>query len=190
CGAGCRERGGRLRAWFSRAAREWPLAIAIAGMLSLLLLPRAARLGSPAGGPEERDLAEFRRDLETGDPSSADARLVAFLARHPSGPPASEARLLFTRTIFAQCRGGRFPGAAALRRASTILAEAPRSAETLALRRDAAELFVEYGMTADGVGALRDLLQEKADSAVALDLVSALVKLAAEEPARRHAHLD
>jgi TolA-binding protein len=166
------------------------LAIAIAGMLSLLFLPRAVHLGSPSGSPEQRDLADLRHGLETGDPSTADGRLAEFLARHPSGPMASEARLLFVRTILAQARSGRFPGSAALRRAWTILAEAPRSAETLALRGDVAELFVEYGMTADGVNALREFIRETADPSVALDLVSALVKLAAEEPARRHAHLD
>ena len=89
--------GGGLRAWIVRAAREWPLGVAVAGILSLLLLPRVARSGSVSGTSEQRELADLRREVDGGDPSSAESRLVAFLARHPGGPEADEARLLLPR---------------------------------------------------------------------------------------------
>jgi len=146
--------------------------------------------GSVSGTSEQRELADLRREVDGGDPSSAESRLVAFLARHPGGPEADEARLLLPRATLARARSGLTPGASGFRRAWNLLSRAPRTAETRALRRDAAALMAEFGMTRDAVDALHQILDETGDGEVALDLVPALVKLAAEEPGRRHAHLD
>lgn len=132
-----------MRTWILRAGREWPLWIAIAGILSLLLLPRAAGLGS-------------RSDRIDPD------------------PPAPQ-------RILDRARAGDFPGAAALQLAWT---QAP------ALRREIAALMSEYGLHQDAVARLRELHDQTRDADLALDLVPALVRLAAEEPGLRHALLD
>jgi TolA-binding protein len=179
-----------LRAWIVRAVREWPLGIAVAAILSLAFLPRLLHLGPPPGPSEPRDLDDLRREVQTGDPAIAESRLEAFLARSPGGPEAAEARLLLARAILARARAGDFPGAAGFRRAWAILSKEPRTPETLALRRDAAALPAEVGLLRDAVDRFRELADETSDPDVALDLASALVKLAAAEPAIRHALLD
>lgn len=132
-----------MRTWILRAGREWPLWIAIAGILSLLLLPRAAGLGS---------------------------------APDPVDPALPEPQKILNRA-----RAGDFPGAAALQRAWT---ESPES------RRELAALMSEFGLHQDAVARLRELHDQTRDAALALDLVPALLRLAAAEPSLRHALLD
>src|SRR5262249_13945733 len=58
------------------------------------------------------------------------------------------------------------------------------------LRRETAALMSEYGLDRDAVDRLRELSDETRDPELALDLVPALVRLAASDPARRHDYLD
>jgi len=176
-----------LRAWIARAAREWPLWIAIAGILSLLWLPRIVRFGSVGGSAERRELAALRVELDSGDLAAAEARIAAFLARHPAD---EEAQLMLAQATLARARKGSFPGVASMTRAWTLLSKAPRTPETNVLRRDAGALMAEYGMLREAVARLGELHKETPDADLALDLVPALVKLAALEPDFRHARLD
>ena len=167
-----------MNTWIGRAGREWPLWIALAGILSLFLLPRAIGLGSVSVDAPRRELDDLRREVEGGDPAAAEARLAAFLARHPDEP---DAKVLLARATLARARAGQFPGAAALQRAWSL---AP------ALRRETATLMAEYGLLPDAVARLRELHDQSRDPDLALDLVPALVRLAAADPALRHALLD
>jgi tetratricopeptide (TPR) repeat protein len=97
-------------------------------------------------------------------------------AVEPQPPdPGSEARATIDRA-----RGGDFPGAAALMRAG-IRPE---------FRREAASLLAEYGLVRDAVARFRELYDETRDAELALDLAPALARLAAADPASRHALLD
>ncbi|HVE40006.1 MAG TPA: hypothetical protein VNM14_08980 [Planctomycetota bacterium] len=174
----------------SRAVREWPLWIAVAGILSLLFIPLLLRAGTVSRSAEQRELDELRQEMEHGNPALAETRLAELLTRRPSSLIADEAQLLLARAILARARNGDYPGAAGFQRAWSILSRVPRTPETLALRRDAASLMAEYGLVRDAVDRLRQLTEETRDRALALDLVPALVALAAEEPALRHALLD
>ena len=166
-----------MRSWILRAVREWPLWIAVAGVLSLFLLPRVARLGTVSADPDRRDIDQLRRDVESGDPALAEARLQEYSVRHPA---SDEARLLLARATIARARAGDFPGAAALMRAG-------KSPE---FRREAASLLAEYGLVRDGVARFRELTDETRDADLALELAPALAALAAADPASRHALLD
>jgi hypothetical protein len=174
----------------SRAVREWPLWIAVAGILSLLFIPLLARVGTPSRSAEQRELDELRRDADGDNPALAESRLVELLGRRPSSPAADELQRLLARAILARARNGDFPGAAGFQRAWSILTHLPRTPETLALRRETASLMVEYGLVRDAVARLRQLVEETQDRDLALDLVPALVSLAAEDPRLRHALLD
>lgn len=174
-----------MRSWFLRAVREWPLWIALAAALSLFLLPRVARFGSAAAASDRLD--DLRREVESGDPALAERRLHEYLVRRPH---SDEAKLLRARATLARARNGDFPGAAGLVGAWNELSKAPRNPETLALRRETAALLSEYGLARDAVVRLRDLRDETRDAELALDLVPALARLAAQEPAERHALLD
>jgi hypothetical protein len=174
----------------SRAVREWPLWIAAAGILSLFLIPGLLRSSSGAPVTERRELDEIRRELDGGNPGVAETLAADFMLRRPSDAAADEARLLGARSTLARARKGDFPGAAGFRRAWTILSAAPRGPELQALRRETASLMSEYGLVRDAVERLRELAGETRDRDLALDLVPALVKLAAEDPAHRHDFLD
>lgn len=169
-----------MRTWIVRAVREWPLGIAIVGILSLVFLPRIARFGSLSGDPDRRELDSLRRDLDGGDPAAAEARASAYLGRHPD---SNDARVLFARAVLARVRAGSFPGAASLNRAWTLLSRTPGND---ALRREVADALVEGGLVREGVAALRELK----DPDLALSLVPALVTLAGLDPDLRHALLD
>jgi len=155
-----------VKTWIVRAGREWPLWIALAGILSLFLIPRAAGLGSEAAA-DRRDIEDLRRET---DPD----RLASYVDRHPED---AEAKTLLARAILASARAGHFPGAAALQRAGTLAPE---------LRRETAVLMSEYGLYQEAVARLREL----ADPDLALDLVPALTRLAAADPSIRHDLLD
>ncbi|MBI3857819.1 MAG: tetratricopeptide repeat protein [Planctomycetes bacterium] len=171
-----------MRTWILRAAREWPLWIAVAGILSLGLLPRAAGLGLASADVERREIDDLRRDVDGGDPRGAETRLATFLARNPASPLAAEAELLLAQATIARARIGDFPGAPALIRAG--------SGRTPALRRESATLLSEYGFHADAVARLRELYDETHDVDLALDLVPALTRLASADAGLRHALLD
>jgi tetratricopeptide (TPR) repeat protein len=174
----------------SRAVREWPLWIAVAGILSLLFIPFLARVGTPSRSAEQRELDELRRDVESGNPALAESRLVELLARRPPSAVAADLQLLLARATLARARNGDFPGAAGFQRAWLIFSGSPRSPETLALRRETASLMAEYGLVRDAVERMRQLAEETQNRELALDLVPALVALAGETPALRHALLD
>lgn len=159
-----------MKTWIIRAGREWPLWIALAGILSLFLIPRAAGLGSEAPS-DRRDIEDLRRET---DPD----RLAAYVDRHPED---AEPKVLLARAILARARAGTFPGAAALQRVGTLAPE---------LRREAAVLMSEYGLHAEAVARLRELGDQNRDPDLALDLVLALTRLAAADPSLRHALLD
>jgi len=159
-----------VKTWIIRAGREWPLWIALAGILSLFLIPRAAGLGSDAAS-DGRALDELRRET---DPD----RLGAYVDRHPQD---AEAKLLFARAVLARARAGQFPGAAALQRAWTFAPEH---------RREIAVLMSDYGLHQDAVARLRELYDQARDADLALDLVPALTRLAAAEPDLRHPLLE
>jgi tetratricopeptide (TPR) repeat protein len=159
-----------VKTWIARAGREWPLWIALAGILSLFLLPRAAGLGSEPA-PDLRAVDDLRRET---DPD----RLSAYVDRHPED---AEAKVLFARAVVARAKAGQFPGAAALQRAWTLAPD---------LRRDLAALMSEYGLHQDAVARFRELYDQGRDADLALDFVPALTRLAAADPALRHALLD
>jgi len=160
-----------VKTWIVRAGREWPMWIALGGILSLLLLPRAAGLGTASVDADRRELDNLRRE---SDPD----RIAAFLDRHPQD---AEAKGLFARATLARARAGQFPGAAALRRAWDLAPE---------LRREIAVLMSDYGLHQEAVARLRELYDQSHDADLALDLVPALTRLAAADPARRHDSLD
>lgn len=159
-----------MNTWIARAGREWPLWIALAGILSLFLLPRAAGLGSEPP-PDLRAVDDLRRET---DPD----RLAAYVDRHPQD---AEAKLLLARAVVARAKAGPFPGAAALQRAWTLAPE---------LRREIAALMSEYGLHQDAVARFRELQDQGKDADLAVDFVPALTRLAAADPALRHALLD
>jgi tetratricopeptide (TPR) repeat protein len=164
-----------VSSWIVRAGREWPLWIALAGILSLFLLPRAAGLGSASVDADRRELDVLRREA---DPAVAESRLATFLARHPQ---SAEAQVLLARATLARARSGQFPGAAAFQRAWSLAPD---------LRRETAALMSEYGLLQDAVDRLNELHDQTRDPELALDLVPALTRLAADDPALRHKLLD
>src|SRR5437764_493996 len=126
-------------------------------MLSLLFLPRLARQAPVSSGAERPELADLRRDLDSGDATAAESRQAAILARYAAGPIADEAQFLLARSIVLRARDGVFPGAAAFRRAWRLLSKLPRTPETQVLRREAAALMSEYGLAREAVDHLREL---------------------------------
>jgi len=172
-----------VRTWIVRAVREWPLAIAVAAIVSLLFVPRVVRFESD-GIPREVDA--LRREVEEGDPAAAEARLVAFLARNPSGPARIEATLLLARAALSRGRAGQYPGAETLNRAASILSKASGSSEFAGLRSEAAEQLFEYGRPREAAAHYRDLYAETRNPEFALALARALIRRATLDPENRH----
>lgn len=162
----------------------------MAGMLSLLLLPKVTRFDSNSSVPGRGDLDAIRRDLESGDAAAAENRLISFLATHAAGPTLDEARILLARATLAQAQAGVFPGLRSMNRAWDLLTQAPRSADTRRLLREDASLLAEFGLVREGVGRFGELYAESPEPDLALEYAAALMKQAALEPEIRHAHLD
>jgi hypothetical protein len=176
-----------VRTWIVRAVREWPMAVAVAGILSLLLLPFVVRFGSR---PDLRDLDGLRRAVDEGDPTAAEARLVSFLASNPPEALRFEATLLLARATLARGRSGVYPGAAALQRASEILAKAADRPDIAPLRVEVAAQFFEYGRPRESVARFRELYGVNHSPELALALARALIRRAELEPDSRHDLLD
>ncbi|HLY09721.1 MAG TPA: tetratricopeptide repeat protein [Planctomycetota bacterium] len=179
-----------MKAWLARAAREWPWGIAICALVSLLFIPRVVSFGGFASDAQRLELDALGRELESGDATAAESRLVSFLSNHPRSPLRVEANLLLARATLARGRGGLFPGAKELARAWSILMKAPHTPEYADLRREAASQMDEYGLTRDAVDRFGQIYSETHDPGVALDLARALVRRAAAEPELRSRILD
>lgn len=178
-----------MRTWIVRAAREWPLGLAIASLFSLLLLPRAAGFGSLSVEAERRELDGLRREVETGDAGAAEVRIAAFLESHPGSPTEAEARLLLAQAILARARSGVFPGVSELNRAWILLIKA-RTADVNGLLRETASFLFEYGLVRDAFARFVDLESRTRDPELSLDIARALVRLSSLEPELRQHHLD
>jgi hypothetical protein len=163
------------------------MAVAVAGLFSLLFIPGVVRSGS---GPQFRDMDAFRREVEGGDPTAAEARLVSFLATNPPPELRIEATLLLARATLARGRAGFYPGAKALQRAGSILSKAAGTPEFDALRGEVAAQFLEYGRPREAAARYRELYGELRDPELALSLARSLVRRAELEPEARHELLD
>lgn len=124
------------------------------------------------------------------DPARLEADLERFLSRFPSSSIRPEAELLLVRTILRRAQAGEDPGAKAFDGAWGTLSALPPSPERTALGRQTALYMAEYGRVSSGVDVFRKLYDENREGDLALDLVPALVRLAALEPDRRPALLD
>ena len=178
-----------MRTWVARAAREWPLGIAIAGVLSLLLIPRVAQFGSLAVESQREELDALRRDLEAGD-AALEPKIASFLDRHPGSPFSPEARLLRAQSIVARGRAGIFPGVGELNRAWVLSGKAVRSPESDAIRRDVAALLLEFGLANEAYLRFLDLYGQTRDPDLALEVARALLRRSSLEPELRQALLD
>ncbi|HLY75014.1 MAG TPA: hypothetical protein VKU80_12915 [Planctomycetota bacterium] len=176
--------------WVARAAREWPWGIAIGAIISLFFIPKVVRFGAFASDAQRQEIDALRREVETGDATAAEVRLVSFLSHNPRSPLRIEANLLLARATLARGRAGTYPGSKELSRAWSILMKAPRTAEYLELRREVAAQMEEYGLVREAVERFGTLYSESRSTDISLDLARALIRRAAEEPESRVPLLD
>jgi tetratricopeptide (TPR) repeat protein len=156
--------GGGIR----RVLAEWPLLAAALALLSLALIPRIVRPG-PAHEPQVLDA------LRRAPPGpETEAALRAFLAAHPRGPQAAEARLLLARSVVGAARAGAFPGLSALQEAWTL------AASDVALREEIARESLARGLARAAVDQYTELAAAKPEHL--LNLARALGRLAEREP--------
>ena len=179
-----------MSTWLARAAREWPWGIAIVAIFSLFFIPRIVRFGSFVSDAQRQEIDALRHEVESGDATAAEARLVSFLAGYPRSPLRIEANLLLARATLARGRAGIYPGAKELSRTWSILMKAPRTTEYADLRRETASQMEEYGLYSDAVKHFGILYNENRDPDIAVDLARALVLRAAAEPEFHSQHLD
>jgi tetratricopeptide (TPR) repeat protein len=171
-----------VKSWLARAAREWPWAIAVCAILSLFLIPRVVPFAAFASDAQRQELEALRRDLESGDATAAESRLVSFLSTYPRSPLRVEASLLLARATLARGRAGLYPGAKELARAWSILKKAPRGEEYDTLRRETAAQTQEYGLVREAVDRFAQLYSDTPEPDIALDQARALLQRAAVEP--------
>jgi hypothetical protein len=166
------------------------MAVAVAGLFSLLFIPGVVRFGSGLPGAPLGAIDAFRREIEEGDPTAAEARLVSFLAANPPEALRIEATLLLARATLARGRAGLYPGVKALQRAGSILSKAAGTPEFDALRAEVAAQFLEYGRPREAAALYKVLYGELHDPDLALSVARSLIRLAEVESEARHDHLD
>jgi len=176
--------------WLARAAREWPWGIAIAAIVSLFFIPKFVRLGSFISDDQRQEIDALRREVEGGDATAAEARLVSFLSGNPRSPLRIEATLLLARATLARGRAGIYPGAKELSRTWSILMKAPGTPEYAELRRETASQMEEYGLGREAVERFGILYSDSRTPEMALDLARALIRRASQEPDLREPLLD
>ncbi|HVR85716.1 MAG TPA: tetratricopeptide repeat protein [Planctomycetota bacterium] len=179
-----------MSTWLARAVREWPWGIAIVAILSLFFIPKLVRFGAFVSDAQRQEIEALHHQVETGDASAAEARLVSFLSSNPRSPLRVEASLLLARATLARGRAGIYPGAKELSRAWSILMKAPHTPEYSQLRREVASQLEEYGLAREAVERFATLYSEDRSPELALDLARALVHRAAADPEFRVALLD
>ncbi len=176
-----------------RLLREWPLALAAAGLASLFYVPRFARSESLAAGREAHEIAELRRVVSAGLDDSED-RVRSFLIHHPEGPYVPEAQFLAGLAVSIRARTGVFPGLPALTRAWLSLNAAQHggfdAAAVEGVYRELAALLLERGHLKEGIERLSELQRRVRDPELSLELARALARRGFLEAEHRQALLD
>ncbi len=172
--------------WIDRAAREWPLFLAAAGLLSLLPLylpaPRAVALD-----PDDRvELDRVRDLLRRGDGPRAARRLRHFLAERPRSPRGPEARVLLGRALVEALPPGEAPALREMDEAWEAYTAAAREGQpaplVTAARRDLARQLARLGHPERAAVRLESLLKETGDRELRLDLAHAIAAQARNAP--------
>ncbi len=166
------------------AVREWPLALAVLGAASLLLLPRAAASGAFR---ERRALDELSR-LAPGDAGEFDRRLLDFL-RTASASSAAEARRLAVDAALLRIRRGDGAALEEAARAREHLAalERPGRGPELARLLLNRGYFPEAAAVAREAGAAAELALALAEDALLPEARARAEEFAARLPAGRRA---